>query len=77
LKGTAMAQTRAKVHRRNWVMSAQEARAYFDDEARRLVGMDGEEFVRAWEAGEFDDNPDRPGVMELVIILPFYYDSLP
>lgn len=58
-------------------MSPAEARSYFDDEARRLVGMDGEEFVRAWEGGEFDDNPDRPGVMELVIILPFYYDSLP
>ena len=68
-----MAQAKAKPTRPRWEMSPEEARAYFDAQARRLVGMSGEEFARAWEAGAFDDNPDRPGVIELIIGLPLYY----
>lgn len=32
-----------------------EARAYFDRQARELVGMSGEEFLRRLDAGEWDD----------------------
>ena len=68
-----MAQTRPKT---KTTYTPEEGRAIFDQEAHRLLGMDGEEFVRKWEAGEFDDNPDRRGVIELSIVLPLYYDSL-
>ena len=72
-----MAQTRPKAKRRRTTFTPEEGRAHFDEQARRLLGMEGEEFVRRWEAGEFDDNPDRRGVIELSIVLPLYYDSLP
>jgi hypothetical protein len=32
-----------------------EARAYFDQTARELVGMSGEEFLRRLDAGEWED----------------------
>lgn len=32
-----------------------EARAYFDAQARELVGMSGEEFLRRLDAGEWDE----------------------
>lgn len=54
------------------VLSQDEARQMFDEEARKWLGMSGDEFVRAWEAGEFDDNPDRPEVMTVALLLPMY-----
>jgi hypothetical protein len=42
-------------------LTQEEARAYFDSQARRLVGMSGEEFLRRLDAGEFNDLIDDPG----------------
>lgn len=70
-----MGQTQARRKPKDWALTREEARAYFEEQARRLLDMDGEEFVRAWEAGEFDDNTDRRGVIELSLILPLYYES--
>ncbi len=39
-------------------LTDEEARAAFDAEARRVMGMSGEEFLRRYDAGEFDDVPD-------------------
>jgi hypothetical protein len=49
-------------------LTAEEARAVFDERAQRLVGMGGEEFRRRWEAGELDPDDDR--VLRLVMLLP-------
>jgi hypothetical protein len=49
-------------------LTAEEGRAAFDERARRLMGMSGPEFRRAWEAGELDANDDR--VLWLVMLLP-------
>lgn len=49
-------------------LTAEEARAAFDDRARRVLGMSGEEFTRRWEAGELDADDDR--VLRLVMLLP-------
>ncbi|MGH8907422.1 MAG: hypothetical protein ACRD0K_13080 [Egibacteraceae bacterium] len=49
-------------------LTAEEARALFDERARRLVDMSGEEFRRAWEAGDLDADDDR--VVRLVMLLP-------
>jgi len=50
-------------------LSREESRALFDRVARRKVGLSGPEFVRRWEAGAYDADPEA--VMELVILLPF------
>lgn len=52
-------------------LTQEEAREMFDQQARRELNMSGEEFLRAWNAGEFDDDPDRPEVMRVVMLLPF------
>jgi len=56
-------------------LTPEEGRAYFDREARRLVGMSGEEFLRRWDAGEFQPVPDETEedrrLGSLVMALPF------
>ena len=52
----------------------EEGRALFDDEARRLLGISGEEFLRRLDAGEYDDiEEDEVGrkIVHLLISLPF------
>ena len=51
-------------------LDREEARAFLDAQARRYLDMSGDEFQRAWEAGEFDDDPDRPEVMRVAMLLP-------
>jgi hypothetical protein len=52
-------------------LTLKEGRALLDKQARRYLNMSGDEFVKRWEAGEFDDDPDRPEVMRLVMLIPF------
>lgn len=35
-------------------LSGNEARAYFEREIQRLLGMSGEEFLRRYDAGEYE-----------------------
>lgn len=38
------------------------------------MGIGGEEFIRRWEAGEYDEIADKAGhrhIIELVLMIPF------
>jgi hypothetical protein len=51
-----------------------ESHQYFDRQARRLMNMSGEEFIRKYDAGEFDaelDGPQHRALAKLVMLLPF------
>ena len=51
-----------------------EARAIFDAQARKLLGISGEEFLRRWDAGEYDaiaDDRDHPEIMRLALLQSF------
>lgn len=51
-----------------------ESRQFFDRQARRLIGMGGEEFLRRLDAGEFEDVADdrtRHAVMKLKMLSSF------
>ena len=53
------------------VLTRAESRAYFDRQARELMGMSGTEFLRRLDAGEFDDiidDIDHPeiGILESI-----------
>jgi hypothetical protein len=48
----------------------QERWQIFDEAARYYLGMSGEDFARAWDAGEFDDNPDERKVMRVALLRP-------
>jgi hypothetical protein len=56
-------------------LSREEGRRLFDRQARRYLGISGEEFLERWDAGEYGDPDDRtknpPGVMQLAMLLPF------
>lgn len=52
-------------------MSVEEGEAMFDSLARSSMNMSGEEFIRAWESGEFDNQPETPEVIRLVLLIPF------
>lgn len=52
-------------------VGAEEGAALLDRAARHYLGMSGDEFAAAWEAGSFDDDPDRPKVMAVAMLLPF------
>jgi hypothetical protein len=57
----------------NTVLTAEEALAEFDGQARRLMGMSGEEFIQRWRAGEFDAIADTSGhrhIMRLILMIP-------
>lgn len=52
----------------------EEGRAWFEYQAQHLMGMGGEEFIRRWEAGEYDEIADKAGhrhIMRLVMMIPF------
>lgn len=44
--------------------------AMLEAEARRYFGMSAEEFILAYRAGAFDDDPDRPHLQGLVMMFP-------
>jgi hypothetical protein len=56
------------------LLSPAEARAVFDFQARQLLGLSGDEFLRRWCAGEFNNQFDRPGhenLTQLVMLMSF------
>ena len=50
-------------------LSEAEAWEVVDAAAQRELGMSAGEFIEAWEAGRFDEDPDRPEVMHVVMLL--------
>jgi hypothetical protein len=51
-------------------LDAEEGRALLDRQARRYLGMSGEEFTRSWERGELDPDGDA-NVARVAMLLPF------
>jgi hypothetical protein len=52
-------------------LTQEEGVALLERQTRRLLGMGADEFIKAWESGDFDDNPDQPELMRLVALIPF------
>ena len=42
----------------DFIMPPEEARAFFESEIQRLLGMSGDEFLRRYDAGEYLDMED-------------------
>jgi hypothetical protein len=32
--------------------------------------MSGDEFIQRYDAGEYDEDPDQPGIMSMILLLP-------
>ncbi|HEV7214127.1 MAG TPA: hypothetical protein VGP33_03305 [Chloroflexota bacterium] len=52
------------------VMSPEEAWERFDQAAQPDLHVTGEAFIRAWDAGEFADEPERPEVVRVAMLRP-------
>jgi hypothetical protein len=62
--------------RKSTILPPDEARALFDRQARRLLGMSGEEFLVKWDAGEYshcdlDATPEGRRIAYLIMLIPF------
>lgn len=69
-----MAQTAEYMDIVHPILSPHEASEVFDCEVRRLMdGLSGDEFMRRWKAGEFDEIADQHGsrhIMRLILMMP-------
>ena len=71
-RGNQVAKTK-KTERTYRILTEEEGRTLFDEEAQRLLGISGEEFVRRYDAGYYDDKPDlHEEVIELHLMLPLF-----
>jgi hypothetical protein len=52
-------------------LTDEESRTLFDNAARFYLGISGEEFVERWDSGYYDEDPDRPDVVDVAMLLPF------
>lgn len=52
-------------------LTPEQGKALFDRQARKRFGMSGDEFIRAYEAGELVDHPNHSDV-ELVWMLRYF-----
>jgi hypothetical protein len=52
-------------------LTPEEGWELFDERARRYLGIDGCEFIRRWDAGEYRDNADRREVLSVAAALSF------
>ena len=69
-RGEPMARTPSVTTNGHIDLNQNEAYALLDREAQRRLGMSAQDFIAAWEAGQFDDDPDRPDVMYVAMLLP-------
>jgi hypothetical protein len=53
------------------IISDEEAQREFDELARTLMHMSGDEFLRRWDAGEYRDIGDTPGNRHIVLLAGF------
>ncbi len=51
------------------LISDEEQWEIFDDAALRILGVDGSEFARRWDCGEYLGS-DEPGVIQVAILRP-------
>jgi len=55
-------------------LTGEAARTFFDQEARRLVGISGDEFIRRYDAGayaEIEDIPENWNILEAALLIGF------
>jgi hypothetical protein len=52
-------------------LSPEEGLRMLDRQAQRYLGNSGEEFIRRWESGYYDKDPDQPELVDLSLLIPF------
>ncbi len=52
-------------------LSDEQSWGLFDRASRHYLHLSGEEFLERWESGYYEDPDAEPGVMSVVMLLPF------
>lgn len=65
-----MATPKVKIEEPIRELTREQGEDLLDREARRYLNMSGQEFLRAWNAGEFEDL-DRPEIIRVAMLVPF------
>lgn len=68
-----MAQTAEPTTSQYIELTAEEGRAEFERHAQELLGISGDEFVRRWNAGVYDDVADDGEHPEIIFLAMFGY----
>ncbi len=51
-------------------LTPEEGREAFDKAALYYLDISGDEFIRRWNEGYYNDDPDDPDVVEVIMMLP-------
>ncbi len=51
-------------------LQREEGWALLDQAARHYLDMSAEDFIQAWERGDFDEDPERPEVIRVAMMVP-------
>jgi len=59
-----------------YVLTPEEGKAFFDEQARYVTGLSGDEFIAKWDAGEYRDRdldatPEGRTIAFLAMLIPF------
>ncbi len=54
-------------------LTVEESWALFDQHARELLGISGDEFVRRWNAGDYDEIADDGEHYDIIFLAMFGY----
>ena len=66
-----MERTAAREGGRIRELSGEQSWELFERAAGHYLGLSGEEFLERWESGYYKDPDAEPGVMSVVMLLPF------
>jgi len=68
-----MATTKKNTEPTYRILTDEEGRSLFDETAQRLLGISGEEFLRRYDSGYYDDKPElHEEVIELHLMEPLF-----
>ncbi len=56
--------------RRPYEITYEQGKEILDEYTRRRLGMSADEFLRAWDAGEFPDVDAIPGLVDAYMMIP-------
>ncbi len=59
-----------KIEARGPFLSEEDGRAILERSAQKHLGIGAAEFIGRWNAGEYDDEIERPEVMRVAMLLP-------
>lgn len=52
------------------LVTPEEGMRILDEQARRYLGISGQEFIQRWQTGYYGKEPDQPEIVDLALLIP-------